>query len=189
MSTELGEALTAADGLIAELNGTAGPVTRPGTQGRLQKVRYTHEAMIELIIAEPTLSQGQLAEHFGYSQGWISCVLASDAFQARLATRREEIIDPELRATIKERFQALVIQSLAVLQKKLNQPTVSDTLAIKAAELGAKSLGLGAHAPPPAPNHAEDRLERLAHRLIDLQAGMQPRGVTYEAAQVVPTEG
>lgn len=159
--------------MLEELQGV--PRTHAPTMGNLAKVRYTHEALIDLIIARPEMSQNQLAAYFGYSPGWISNILASDALQARMAQRREEIVDPELKATIEERFRALAIQSLKVLQHKLNQPTVSDNVALRAAELGAKALGIGGHAAPPQVDTSGDRLERLANRLIMLQSGVRAR--------------
>lgn len=167
----VGSALTAGDQLLKELNG--GPHVkdtsdRGATMGRLKRCSYTHDALIDLIIEQPELDQNQLASHFGYTPGWISNILAADAFQARLALRREQVIDPDIKASIEERFRALAIQSLAVLQRKLTQPAVSDTVALRCAELGAKALGVGGHAVPPAP--PEDRLQRLAERLVALGA-------------------
>lgn len=165
-TSSLDAAVTAGDSLLGELVGRSFTPPAP-TMGKLARVRYTHKAMVDLIIEKPELSQNEIAAHFGYTPAWISNILASEAFQAELALRREEVIDPELRATIKERFEALVIQSLAVLQKKLNQPVVSDTVALRAAELGAKALGIGGHAPPPAPKETSgERLQRLASRML-----------------------
>ncbi len=36
---------------------------------RPTKLRYTHEAVIDMILAEPGVSQGKLAATFGYTQG------------------------------------------------------------------------------------------------------------------------
>jgi hypothetical protein len=180
VGTETAKALDGADRLLKELTGEdlrrEGPVAP--TMGRLQKVSYTHDAMIEFIIAESArpggISQKQIAEYFGYTEAWVSNILASDAFQMRLDNRRKELIDPELAATIKERFQALVIQSLKVLQQQLNKTEVSPNVALRCAELGAKALGVGGHSqPPPAPS--QDRLLRLAERLVVLQAGVRAR--------------
>lgn len=135
---------------------------------RMGKTNYSHDAMIDLIIASPGISQGQLAAHFGYSEGWVSNIIASDAFQAMMAKRREEVIDPMLKATLEERFKGLVVRSLHVLMKKLEQPDVPANVAIRAAELGAKSLGLGGHAPPPIPTVDPNRLVTLAERLVEL---------------------
>lgn len=143
------------------------PSTRP------PKVRYSHEGMIELLLAEPWTTQNQLAAHFGRSPSWISTILTSDAFKAQLEARRAELIDPELRLTLRERFTALTAQSLKILQEKLtrNASDVPDQLALRAAELGAKSLGLGGNAPPQVIMTSEARLEALAHRLVALKGG------------------
>lgn len=142
---------------------------------RPPKIRYTHEAMADLILENPWISQNQLAAHFGYSAAWISTVITSDAFQSFLAARKAELVDPELRLTLEERFRALTTQSLKVLQEKLARPAdqVSDQLVLRAAELGAKSLGIGAHAPLPAPPVATDYLPAIADRLSRL-IGQRP---------------
>lgn len=161
------------DAMLAELAGAG--QTKPWNHlpGRehlpeIQKVSYTHDAMIDLIIAHPMMSQGERAAYFGYTQPWISIIESSDAFRARLEVRKEELVDPTIRATIEERFRALATKSLEVLQRKLESPNVSDNLAIQAASLAAKSLGLGQanSAAPPAPQ--PDRLERLGGRLLAL---------------------
>jgi len=180
------QALKDGDQLLEELRGEQ-HIKPPGpapTMGLLQKVRYTHKDMIDYIISNPTVSQGQIAARYGYTQSWISNILASDAFQEAMAGRREEIIDPELKASIEERFRALVIQSLARLQEKLNAPQVSDLVAIRCAELGAKALGVGGHQAPRPPENSQDRLERLAARLITLQ-GTVRKGVADGEIQVL----
>lgn len=160
-----------ADDVLNELvsSQTAPLARRPA----IQKVRYTHEDCINRILVEPTISQNALAEIYGYTAGWMSIVMNSDAFQARLAERRQELIDPVLQATINERFRALTVRSLEVLQEKLSKPVeaISDKLALEAAALGARSLGIGQT--PVAPSSGADHLASLAHRLLDLQAGRQ----------------
>ena len=187
----MSDPFTAGDQLIEELKGPA-PRDKAPTMGRLQKCAYTHDAMVDLIITQGSgpggISQRQLAAHFGYTEGWISNVLASDAFQARLAARKEEVTDPAIKATIEERFRALVIQSLKVLETKLSAPVVSDQVALRAAELGAKALGVGGHAPPKAPE--VDRLERLAERLVTLQSGVRERIVNgdVQTVEILPQQ-
>ena len=144
----------------------------------IQKIRYSHDAMIDMIIANPWMSQGELANQFGYTESWTSLVMSSDAFAARLAERRAELIDPTIAASIEERFKGLAIRSLAVLQKKLENPNVSDATALRAAELGAKALGMGNPKPPPMVVVAPDRLDVLAHRLTNLLDSK--RGEGYE---------
>ena len=147
---------------------------------RPTKLKYTHEAVIDMILAEPGISQKKLAAIFGYTQGWLSTVMGSDAFKAKLAERREEMIDPALLVTIEERFRGVVVEkSLEVLQEKLCQPAlqVPDQLVLRAAELGAKALGLGGNQAAPVVVMPHDHLEGLADRLLALQARVTEKTV------------
>ena len=137
----------------------------------VRKLNYTHDAMIDLIIANPRISNQQLADAFGYTASWVSLVKSSNAFQERLAARRTELIDPVIQATLDERFRALTTRSLEILQEKLAGPAsvIPDGLALKAAELGAKALGIGGNAPPQSVPLPGDHLDRLAERLVMLQ--------------------
>lgn len=183
MSGELKAALEDADSLVEQLKGPEPGGPKALTMGRLQKCSYTHDALIDLIIkTEGKMDQNQLAGYFGYTPGWISNIMASEAFKERMAARREEVIDPVLRATINERFEALVHQSLNVLMAKLSMPQVSDNVALRAAELGAKAVGIGGHGHAPQnPTPQADRLERLADRLLALQANVRERSINGEA--------
>ena len=142
---------------------------RAPTMGRLDKVRYTHIDMIDFIIANPGTGLRNIGARYGFSIGWISNVMASDAWKAAMAARRTELVDPVLTATITERFEGMTQLSLQRLQEKLEAPQVSDQVVLKAVELGAKALGVGGNAAPPPPP-AGDHLAQLANRLIELQS-------------------
>lgn len=117
---------------------------------RLKRVHYSHEAMIDVIIAEPTITQNELAKRFERSVPWVSIIMGSDAFQAALAKRRDDLLDPFLVATIEERFRGLAQQSLQVISDKLEKTQNAD-LALKALDLSAKALGFGARSTPQGP--------------------------------------
>ena len=165
-----------AEALLVEMQGQAA-IERVGVGSTayqasvIPKMRYSHEAMADLILANPWLQQNQIAAYFGRTAGWVSTIITSDAFQSLLASRRAELFDPELRVTLEERFKALTAQSLKVLQEKLCRPAseVPDQLALRAAELGAKALGIGGNAPPPAAPNPAEYLPMLAERLMKLQ--------------------
>lgn len=146
------------------------------------KMRYSHEDMIDFIIANPGVSQGALALRYGYTQAWVSLVMSSDAWKSAMAKRREELVDPTLLATINERFAAMTERSLQRLMEKLDAPQVSDNTVLKAVELGAKAMGVGGNAVPPPP--PADHLAALAERLISLQnrvrAGTLIQGDTFD---------
>ena len=58
-----------------------------------------------------------MAKAFGFTPAWVSIVVNSDAFQTRLAARKDELVDPTLRLTLNERFNALVVRSLDPAQR------------------------------------------------------------------------
>jgi hypothetical protein len=111
---------------------------------RVAKLRYSHEAMIDVIIAEPGIKQNEIAAKFGVTVPWISRIIGSDAFQGALAKRREELTDPFLVATIEERMQGVAMQSLDVIAEKLALPTITLDGAMKAFDITAKAMGFGA---------------------------------------------
>lgn len=115
----------------------------PSAAGAIARVRYTHDGMIDLIIAQPMISQGEIAAHFGYTQPWVSQVMNSDAFQARLAARKTELIDPVLVASIEEKMRAVTSRSLDIVLEKL-EVTKSAELGMRVLETLPKALGYGA---------------------------------------------
>lgn len=116
---------------------------------QIAKVRYTHDALIELTITNPEWSQAQLAEAMGYTEAWISTIMASDAFEARRAERRSQIVDPVLSEMAEHNFKALVLNSQRILAEKL-EATQSADLALNVLSVSSKALGYGARAAGPA---------------------------------------
>lgn len=106
----------------------------------VQKVRYTHDAMIDLIVANPSVSQNELAQFFGYSATWVSIIVNSDAFKERLSERKTELVDPKIIAGIEARLEGLAQRSLDMLIDRLDRPGNG----IKTMELVAiAKLGVG----------------------------------------------
>lgn len=110
----------------------------------IQRVSYSHDAMIDLILVQPGISQNEIAKHFGYTVSWVSQVFNSDAFQARLAERKADLVDPVILATIEEKMKGVAAQSLDIIARKL-EATQSPDMALKALELTSKALGYGAN--------------------------------------------
>lgn len=145
----------------------------PSGVGRgICQVRYTHDDMIDTIIANPVISQNELAARYGYTASWVSQIVTSDAFQARLHERKDQLTDPTIRATIKQRFEALIARSISILEEKLNKPAdaVSDQLVLQTLGLTSRAAGYGARveAPPAAPVNINLYLEQHAGNLTRL---------------------
>ena len=167
----------------AMLEELSGKPERPApTMGAVVKVSYTHLDMIDYLLANPGHGLKELSARYGYTMSWLCNIQASDAWKCAYAKRREELIDPVLLATLNERFEGMTLLSLERLTEKLSQPQVSDNVVLKAVELGAKALGVGGNAAPPAP--PTDHLAQLANRLIDLQSKIRERTIDGTAQEV-----
>lgn len=162
--------------------------TRAPAAVQVERISYTHDAVIDFILAHPEATQNQIAATFGYTPSWMSIIINSDAFQARLRERRGEIVDPALLATVNDRFKGVLAKSLEKLADLLETPSPPPNVILKAVELGARGLDVGGfgraqvNLPPPPPQG--DRLKELAERLVSLQQNVR-KGEIYENAQVV----
>ena len=57
----------------------------------LLRLSHCHEAVMNWMLLNPDRSLRECADHFGYTQSWLSTLIHSDIFQARLAERQEGI--------------------------------------------------------------------------------------------------
>lgn len=109
----------------------------------IARVKYSHDAMIDLIIARPEMKQGEIAKHFGYTQPWVSRIMNSDAFLARLAQRKADIVDPSISLSVNEKLAAAASRSLDIVLEKLeHSPNLDQALGVVA--VTSKALGYGA---------------------------------------------
>lgn len=116
------------------------------------KLNYSHEAMIDLIVGSPGISQNEIARRFGYTPGWVSRIMASDGFKAQLALRRAEIVDPTLVASVEEMLEGALRQSIRVIGDSLDaRPDAK--LAVRVVEATTRGLGLGAAKTPVVQNN------------------------------------
>lgn len=61
------------------------------TNNALARLSHTHEQIINWLIANPERSLRQCADHFGYTQAWLSRLIHSDLFQSKLRDRQEAV--------------------------------------------------------------------------------------------------
>ena len=53
-----------------------------------QRLSHTHEQILNWLVLNPELSMRHCADHFGYTQSWLSTLIRSDLFQAALRERQ-----------------------------------------------------------------------------------------------------
>jgi hypothetical protein len=111
----------------------------------IDKVSHIHECIINEMLLNPAVTQQDLSMMFGYSVSWMSRLINSDSFQARLAERRRELIDPVLKVRLEDRLKSAVMQSTEQIQRRLDAGDNAD-LALQS--LGVLTDALGALNPP-----------------------------------------
>ena len=57
----------------------------------LRRISFSHEALIGWMIANPHRNLRDAAAYFDYTQAWLSSIIHSDLFQAKLAERQNEV--------------------------------------------------------------------------------------------------
>lgn len=63
---------------------TISPPPAPATASpTIKACNFSHDAIALWLVANPGGKQKECAEHFGYTQAWLSIIIHSDAFQAR----------------------------------------------------------------------------------------------------------
>jgi len=89
---------------------------------QVKNVSNRHEAIIAFLVAEPEMKQSDVARHFKVTPSWLSTLIHSDAFKARLAERQDEFFSAAL-VPIKDKLETLASTGLDKLQEKLEIET------------------------------------------------------------------
>ena len=126
-----------------QIQATVTPLAGGNYKTQLKKVSYAHDALIDIILANPTVTNIQLAEYFGKTKEWISWVRCSDSFQARLAVRKAAVVGPLLLDTFQNRLQALAVQSMDKLNDAMRKDDCPTGVALEALKITARGLGYG----------------------------------------------
>jgi len=138
----------------------------------IQKVRYSHENMINLLIArQGKISQNELGRIFDRSPSWISQIMSSDVFQARLMERTKELVDPSIQKEVERSLQGALDRSLELLHARLNQAAdqIPDNLILRSIELSSRALGYGIREQNVAVQiNMTDHLDKLGDNLVRL---------------------
>jgi hypothetical protein len=113
----------------------------------IEKVSYSHEKLLDMLIANPRITQRMLAAHFGYTEGWLSQVMRSDAFREMYEARRKELVDPTIMLSLEQRFSAATHRALDILLEDLDTRRSAE-VALKVLSEGRQALGLGVKAGP-----------------------------------------
>jgi len=60
-------------------------------ENQIARISYSHEAFINWLLENPERPLRDAAQYFGYTQAWLSTILHSDVFQAKLSERQDAV--------------------------------------------------------------------------------------------------
>lgn len=147
------------------------------------KISPLHEAMVNLVIYEPRLNHGEIAERLGVRREWVGVCLASKVFKERLNERMSDLVDPTLLASISERFEGMLLRLIELINKELGKEDVPIKTTLRAFELVLRASGYGGSGAPQKPLDGLSvhvHLENMAHSLTTLLRKEKARVVSEQ---------
>jgi hypothetical protein len=122
----------------------------------IKRLSHTHEDIARWLLENPTRPLKECAMYFQYTQAWLSCIIHSDAFQARLK-KLQDGADAVTILDVPARLRGVAAHALEGLGDQV-ETAVKDGNGIShrqflldASELALKALGYGVAKAPPAP--------------------------------------
>jgi hypothetical protein len=101
---------------------------------QIQKVSATHEQIMNWLVLNPEKSMRECADAFGYTQAWLSTLVHSDAFQAKLA-EKQQLVQARVCASIPEKLNRVTdvaLDKLATMVEASEDPEFILNVADKA---------------------------------------------------------
>lgn len=141
-----------------------------------------HEVIIDLWLMDPLLTQREIAAKLGKTEAWLSILINNDAFRAKYAERKGELVDPEIVAKVEERLSAvtnkasdellrrLTIAPSSFTVKDLNQTVASTTRALGMGVAKAPAVQQTLYViPAPTERHTIDSWKnRVVEEVLDV---------------------
>lgn len=93
---------------------------------QIQKVSIKHDAILDYLLVHPADKLGDVAAVFGVSQAWLSVIIHSDAFKAKLAEKNSECFSTTI-LPLREQLMGVAQVGVEKLGEAMeNASTVSD---------------------------------------------------------------
>lgn len=115
----------------------------------LARLSHTHHDIARFMLENPALPLSAVAQHFGYTQPWLSTIIHSGAFQAHLAELQSSA-DGMVIADVPARLRSIASMALDKLGDQLEfaegtgpASRVDRTFVQETAEMALKALGFG----------------------------------------------
>jgi CHAD domain len=134
-----------------------------------RKMRSWYESLADYMIVHPTISNAELARHFGRAESTISTVVNTDSFKMYFRNRRaqhESTLDATVRQKLFKIADASLDHMLAALEKKRDNVPL-ETLQ-RTSDMALKNLGYGAAAPSGVTVNVDQRAPQTVNVAVSL---------------------
>lgn len=175
-------------------NYVAGFLSVAGTGVQLKSLRPKHHAIMDYIIANPSVPYGEVATIFSVTPAWLSTVINSDLFQTQLYERRR-LMDQAITASITDKLGKLAEKTLDHLNDAIDDEEVSITTKLDVAKTALQAMGFlgpkggGINAGPTVQINTTNQTISVADSAIQqAHQRLQQRGITLEGSAVEPKQ-
>lgn len=169
-----------------------------GTKPTIRRLNFSHEAIARWMLENPDKDLGDCAAQFGYTKGWLSIIIHSDAFAAhyrRLQDNADDLVVADIPAKMRGvaglALEALADQVVAAAEDKTVAPRefllrTSEALLSKLGYGNNAKGGVNINVPPGGKASVVvvdgDTLDRARAKLVERRANEEKvvEGLTIE---------
>lgn len=109
---------------------------------QIYRLSNKHNAILEHMIANPTMKLGEVAAIFEVTPAWLSVIVHSDAFQEELRKKRGEVFIPAM-LTLQEKLTGMAHLTLDKLGEALDNGKLSPMETLEVSSQTLDRLGYG----------------------------------------------
>lgn len=149
---------------------------------QLKAISHRHQAIMDLMLAQPDVTQREIAAVLGYTEAWVSQVIHSDVFQATYRKLYKDQFDTVVIGS-REKLLGLAHQAMERVGEELqNAPT--PRFALDTMNSTLRALGLADDARN-TPSGVGDPLPAVNPQLLaEARGRIRARRVTVEEVEV-----
>lgn len=150
---------------------------------QIKSVKPRHEAIAQWIIAHPQEAMGACAEHFNVTRAWLSVIVNSSIFRARLAELNELVID-EVVVPLREKLHGVAHLAVERLGEQVEK-SVDGKFLLNVADKTLHRLDFG-HSPIQSPGAVSNTQNNFYTVPPELLAEVREKRKAQAVAQDAP---
>lgn len=175
------------EALEADPQQARGPSSPAPKEQPILSLSHVHESIMNWMIANPEKPLKMCAAHFGYTRAWLSTIIHSDLFQARLREKQEAVFSG-IKEDLQTKLGALADVGVEKLSEKL-EDSDDPKFIMEATKLALEKLGFGnkTNAGAPGTQNAQQINNVFVASQADLEAARERmRAVGTVSSQQLP---